>query len=319
MSPLSPGAVRTPRRGARLGLAAALALACASPTPQALLEARSAYEAAAADAAVQQQAGVELHEARQALDRAENAWRSEEDAVETEHLAYLASRRVEVAESAAGGRTSIAEAEMLTRERDKMLLEIRTLEADRAVSSADRARLEAEARAREAESARLEAEQARRAAEEAAQREQELREELAELQARETERGLVLTLGDVLFDVGQATLKPGAMQNLYRLATFLRENPDRQLLVEGHTDSTGTDAFNLDLSRRRAEAVTAFLAGNGVDPVRMQATGYGKAYPVVSNDSSAGRQQNRRVEVVILDPGQQAADQMRPPPPVAAP
>ena len=316
MTPLS---LRRCVRATGRGLAAVLALACASPTPQALLDARAAYQAAEADAAVSRYAGVELHEAGQALDRAERAWSAESDPAETEHLAYLASRRVELAESAATRGVAIADAETLTSEREKMLLEIRTLEADRAISSAERARIEAEMRSREAETARLDAEQARRTAEDAVEREKKLREELADLQARETERGLVLTLGDVLFDVGQATLKPGAMQNLYRLATFLRENPERQLLVEGHTDSTGSDALNLDLSRRRAEAVTSFLAGNGVDPSRMEATGYGKAYPVAGNESAAGRQQNRRVEVVILDAGQKAAEQALPTPPLAAP
>jgi len=277
---------------------------CANPPPAALVEARSDYAAAEDDPVVARHGSVQLYEAQQALERAEDEWERSGDAVETEHLAHLASRRTEIAETSAAGGAALEEAKRLTRERDKALLEIRTLEADRAVSAAEKARLEAELRAQEAEVARREAEEAMEA-------ERKLREELAELQARQTQRGLELTLGDVLFDVDQASLKPGAMKNLYRLASFLRDYPDRSLLVEGHTDSTGSEDYNLDLSQRRAESVTGFLAGNGVAPERMLARGYGQAYPVAENDTAAGRQHNRRVEVVILNPGERPADRLR--------
>jgi outer membrane protein OmpA-like peptidoglycan-associated protein len=295
------------RRSARFAAAAIVAfagLACANPPPGALLDARSDYAAAERDPGVARLASVQLYEAKQALDRAEAEWEENGDAGETEHLAGLASTRTEIARAFAEAEASAQEARTLSRERDRMLLEIRTQEADRAVSAAEKARLEAELRAEEAEAAR-------RQAEEAAASERKLREELAELQARETQRGLELTLGDVLFDLDQATLKPGAMKNLYRLATFLREYPDRNLLVEGHTDSTGSDSYNLDLSQRRAESVTGFLAENGVGPERMLARGYGKGFPVAGNDTAAGRQLNRRVEVVILEPGQSPSSFLR--------
>jgi OmpA-OmpF porin, OOP family len=130
-------------------------------------------------------------------------------------------------------------------------------------------------------------------------RAQRLEQELAELKAKKTDRGYVLTLGDVLFDYNQASLKPGAQQELYRLATFLKEHPDQKILVEGHTDSAGSESYNLDLSQRRALAVQDFLVRNGVRPEQITARGYGEAYPVTSNDTAAGRQQNRRVEVVF--------------------
>jgi outer membrane protein OmpA-like peptidoglycan-associated protein len=280
------------------------ALACANPPPGALVDARSAYAVAEADPSVSRDASVQLYEARQALERAEGEWEETGDREETEHLAGLASTRTEIARAYAEGQVAVNEARALARQRDTMLLEIRTQEADRAVSAAEKARLEAELRAQEAEAAR-------RQAEEAAESERKLRAELAELQARETQRGLELTLGDVLFDVDQASLKSGAMKNLYRLATFLREYPDRALLVEGHTDSIGSDAYNLDLSQRRAESVTGFLAENGVDPGRMLSRGYGKAFPVAGNDTQAGRQLNRRVEVVILEPGENPSKHLR--------
>ena len=132
-----------------------------------------------------------------------------------------------------------------------------------------------------------------------------LEAELAELRADRTERGLVVTLGDeVLFDVDQADLKPGGMQQLARVAEFLRENPDRNVLIEGHTDSTAPDAYNLALSQRRANAVEDFLITQGVDPARISAIGYGEQLPIATNETAAGRQANRRVEVVVLDAGE---------------
>jgi OOP family OmpA-OmpF porin len=138
-----------------------------------------------------------------------------------------------------------------------------------------------------------------------------LQEKLAALGAKQTDRGAVVTLGDVLFDFNRADLKPGAQQNLYRLVSFLRENTDRELLVEGHTDSVGSESYNLELSQRRADSVRAFMVQNGVAPGRILTGGFGKAYPIVSNDSAEGRQLNRRVEVVILDPGQRASEAAR--------
>jgi OmpA-OmpF porin, OOP family len=126
-----------------------------------------------------------------------------------------------------------------------------------------------------------------------------LQEELAELQARQTERGLVVTLGDVLFDVGQATLRPGAVQQVNRLAMALVRHPDRRVNVEGHTDSVGSAEFNERLSQRRAETVRSALISAGVQPERITAIGLGESLPVASNDNTAGRQQNRRVEVII--------------------
>jgi OmpA-OmpF porin, OOP family len=132
-----------------------------------------------------------------------------------------------------------------------------------------------------------------------------LETELAELRADRTDRGLVVTLGDeILFDVDRAELKPGGMQQLTRVAEFLRQNPDRNVLIEGHTDSTAPDSYNLALSQRRANAVEDFLITQGVDPTRILATGYGEQLPIASNDTAAGRQANRRVEIVVLDAGE---------------
>ena len=117
--------------------------------------------------------------------------------------------------------------------------------------------------------------------------------------AKPTDRGLVLTLGDVLFETGSSTLSPGAGRNLDRLVQFLTEHPDRLVQIDGFTDSVGTDSFNQDLSQRRADAVRSSLQSRGIASARIATQGYGKEYPVASNAESSGRQLNRRVEVVI--------------------
>ena len=140
-----------------------------------------------------------------------------------------------------------------------------------------------------------------------------LKQELAELKAKETERGLVITLDDVLFEVDSANLRPQALRNLTPLAEFLRDHPERSILIEGHTDNTGADEYNLQLSRARAESVQAFLMHQGVPPMRIAVTGYGESYPIASNDNATGRQLNRRVEIVVLDENADAVAMSRPP------
>lgn len=133
-----------------------------------------------------------------------------------------------------------------------------------------------------------------------------LRRQLAELNAKQTERGLVVTLGDVLFETGKADLRGTATANLSKLSGFLAQYPDRSLVIEGHTDSVGSDSYNQVLSQNRADSVKAFLLNQGVAANRITAVGKGESSPVASNDSSSGRQMNRRVEVIIATPGQVA-------------
>lgn len=132
---------------------------------------------------------------------------------------------------------------------------------------------------------------------------QGLQRELADLQARQTPRGTVVTLGNVLFRVDSAELVPGATAQLDRLAEFLRNHPEARAEIEGYTDSSGSDTYNLGLSQRRADTVRQALVRSGVDPSRITARGFGEAAPVASNDTTTGRQMNRRVEVVVSGPG----------------
>lgn len=129
--------------------------------------------------------------------------------------------------------------------------------------------------------------------------------ELEALRAQQTDRGMMVTLGDVLFQTGKSNLNPGTLQNLYRLATYLRENPNRKVVVEGHTDSVGSNHSNQRLSERRAHSVAGFLISNGVDASRVVDVGYGEDYPVDTNSTAAGRKNNRRVEVVVMNEGEE--------------
>ena len=131
----------------------------------------------------------------------------------------------------------------------------------------------------------------------------DLRRQLAELNAKETDRGMVVTLGDVLFDTGKSDLKGGAAGNLVKLAAILNKYQDRTVIIEGHTDNVGSDDYNYGLSNRRANAVKSFLVNQGISAGRIDASGKGEDYPVADNGSPAGRQQNRRVEVIISNTG----------------
>jgi len=303
-------------------VAAVLLAACASVpvTNPKLDEARALYSQAAADADAARSAPLELRSAQLSLARAESAFKAGEDSAIVNHHAYLARQRSATALQAG----EIARAEQAVSasaaERDRILMAARTREADqarmqaekdraeseRARMQADKDRAESERARMQAQTASAEAEQSRKAAEaqlaaaQAAQADAaKLQKQLAEMEAKQTDRGLVLTLGDVLFDSGRAELKAGASRTVDRLAAFMRDHPERSLQVEGYTDSVGSDALNLALSQRRAEAVQAALVSRGVEGSRIKTNGMGKASPVASNDTAEGRQRNRRVEIVI--------------------
>lgn len=147
-----------------------------------------------------------------------------------------------------------------------------------------------------------------REAQMSAERARSLEQELADLKAKKTDRGLVVTLGDVLFDTGKATLKPGAYATIDRLANALKQSQDRKVLIEGHTDSVGSDEFNQTLSENRAASVQAALFERGVSSSQISTLGKGESTPVASNDNAAGRQQNRRVELIFQDGSRVASD-----------
>jgi outer membrane protein OmpA-like peptidoglycan-associated protein len=125
--------------------------------------------------------------------------------------------------------------------------------------------------------------------------------QLKALNAQKTERGMVITLGDVLFSTNKAQLKSGGMRNVQKLADFLTQYPQYKVSIEGHTDSQGSDEYNQELSDRRADAVKSALMDMAIDNNRVSTRGYGEGFPVASNDNAAGRQLNRRVEIILSD------------------
>ena len=256
--------------------------ACGGPPAanQVLIDARTTFEEIQRDPVVLTNAPVALAVAEEYLQQGEAIWKEKGDVEEIEHYAYLAKQRSLIAREMAKTNEAEDMVEKAEAERQRVLLEARTAEAEKAEQEARIAKQEAE---------------------EALERVQQLSNQMKELEARETERGLVLTLSAVLFDVGKATLKAGASSMLQDLTDFMNQYPNRNVLIEGFTDNSGSRAFNDDLSLSRAMSVRNALTARGISLNRIQVRGYGEEYPVASNATAAGRQQNRRVEIIISD------------------
>ena len=290
-------------------LAAAMAACSSTPTNNAMLDqARSDYRSAQANGQTQSLAAAELKQAADALARAEASFAQRDETVQVNQLAYLSQRRTALAQGAAGRKGSEAAIASASAERDQLRLAARTREADMATQNAAMATQDAAQAQRQAEASQQQALASQRQAAasqqqagDAERRSQALAAKLAELNAKQTDRGMVITMGDVLFDTGRAELKLGAMRNVERLGSFLKEYPQRRAMIEGYTDSTGSDQTNQALSGRRAEAVMTALLGMGVASPQLAAQGYGEARPVAGNDNAGGRQMNRRVEIVLSD------------------
>ncbi|MET0379885.1 MAG: OmpA family protein [Spongiibacteraceae bacterium] len=256
--------VRTTVLAATFAASGILLSGCSSaPRTDARLDAaHSQYSALQAKSNVGAVAPVEMKDAQEALASADQALAERKKPTELDHEIYVAQQRVSIAEQAYNRKVAEQSKKELDDSRDKERLAARTAEAERA----------------KAELA-----------------------ELKELQAKSTDRGIVMTLGDVLFDVGKADLKSGGVRVVSQLAGYLSANPQRKVSVEGHTDSTGSDDFNQTLSENRAQSVKATLVGAGVSPDRVLTQGFGETYPVAGNESPSGRQLNRRVEIVLSD------------------
>jgi outer membrane protein OmpA-like peptidoglycan-associated protein len=241
------------------------------------------------DPALANAAPVAMKEADAAVQEAEQV---EKDPELVAHRVYMADHKVDTARALAETQHAEAQRKMLGEQSEKARLQARTNEADRAKMDATVARSDAETARTAAEAARVDAMTARNDS-------AELQRQLAEMQAKPTDRGLVLTLGDTLFATGKSELKSGATANLDRLTAFMNEYPQRTAAIEGFTDSMGSEEMNQSLSQRRADAVKGYLVGRGVGSDRLSASGRGENSPVADNESAAGRQQNRRVEILI--------------------
>jgi len=256
---------------AAMAIAMTFAGCAATPTTNPALDnARTAVRSAEADPNVGMYAALDLQAAKTELQEAEAAAMKHDEA-DIAQPAYLAAQTARLAQIKASAKADDARVAAGQTERDRIQLNARTTEV---------------------ESAKL-------ARDQATQRASALQSEVDALNAKPTDRGLVLTLGDVLFDTGKAELNPGASRNLDQLVQFLTEHEDRRVEIDGYTDSVGTDSFNVDLSQRRADTVKAVLVSRGIDSSRIVSRGYGKDFQVASNSDASGRQLNRRVEIVI--------------------
>ena len=275
-----------------------LACACAGQTPKELVDARNAYRAAEEGPAAQY-TPAQLHTAKKSLILAERTYADEGDTANVRDRAYVAQRKAELATVQA--RIAMSESRLA-----KMNAEDRRRQA----AELNQARAELEGQ-RDA----LAAEQQRRA--EAEKRAEQAAADLARIASvKQEERGMVITLsGAVLFPSGKATLLSSAQRKLDEVAQALSQgNPEASIVIEGHTDSQGSVAFNQKLSTLRAEAVRAYLGTHGVEASRMRAEGLGFERPVADNQTAEGRANNRRVEIVV-EPTESSAPQ----PPASAP
>ena len=325
----------TPRFVLLASVAAAIAAlsACSSvPSRNATLDqARSRYDVAQANPQVTALAADELKRADLALRTAQQALGDGQALAQVDHLAYLANQRVTIALEAASGRASQAVTAGAAAERDQMRLALRTREADLAqqrlgVEQQSNARKATELAMAEQANARKTAELAQSqqanerktaelaAADAAAQldkarvarrdaRVSDLEAQLKDLNAKKTDRGMVVTLGDVLFDTGHWKLLPEGSRNMVKLAEVFRRDPQRRALIEGFTDSVGSTTANYELSERRANAVMGELVKLGVAADHLSTRAHGADDPAASNATAAGRQLNRRVEIVFTPLG----------------
>lgn len=292
-------------------LVAAATLAACSSVPQSnprLEQARDDYRVLQADPRAQNHAGGEMKLAGDAINQASAAWGRDESDAQVNHLAYLASQRVAIVRATMDMKTAEGMVDSAAANRTRVQLQARTQEADAAQRSATAAQQAAQVAQlntanaeRSADAARSDAAEAQRQTQLALERNRQLETRLKELNAKATPRGLVITLGDVLFDVNRSALQPEGLRRVDQLAAVLKEFPQRNALVEGFTDSTGSDAHNQTLSGQRADAVRTALVRQGIAMERVSARGYGEASPVGSNTSADGRQLNRRVEIVLSD------------------
>lgn len=274
-----------------VGVACSLLAACAAAPakPDGAANVRNRLTQLQADPQLGTAAPLAIKDATIAVTAAEQP---QSDKALAAHLVFIADRKVDIAQARAESQVAVAQRKTLEQQREALRLQARTQEADAANRRATTAEADASNEKRDANAARDATEDAQRNA-------QELQRQVDELHAKATDRGLVLTLGDVLFTSGTAQLNSGGSVNLGKLAGFLDAHPERTAMIEGHTDSVGGEDYNQGLSQRRADAVKSYLVGQGVNSNRLTASGKGKGSPVGDNSSATGRQQNRRVEVII--------------------
>ncbi|MDO8176982.1 MAG: OmpA family protein [Undibacterium sp.] len=294
----------TPSRLTPVLLAIAVLVGACSSIPKTtslLDQTRSDYVMAQNNSKVTNYAPSEMKQAGDALAQANDAASKKESEEKIDKLAYLAKQKIALTQEVANQRSAEAEIANAGKERNQIRLDQRTMEANQANAKANQAIAIADQSRLATQIAQGETVDAQRQAQEAQARAAQLERQLSDLAAKQTERGIVITIGDVLFGTDQARLNPEGMRTTQKLADVLQQNPQRTVLIEGFTDSTGSAEHNQDLSERRASAVRSALQLAGVNRDRIAIRGYGLAYPVAANDTAQNRQLNRRVEIVLSD------------------
>lgn len=262
------------------------------PQNSSLAEAHRSYNSARSDPQVMNLAAVELLQAGESLNKADTALNKGESDAAVNQLAHMAKMQVGIAQETAQRKSYELAVTNASVKRDQVRLEARTIEADAANQQVAIMQETADQQAAALAAGRAEAERDQALI---AQQERQLKE----LNAKKTERGLVMTLGDVLFGTNKAQMESGGMRKMQQLADFLKQYPQHKALVEGYTDSTGSSSLNQELSDRRANAVWTALVDMGISGNRVATRGYGEAFPIASNDNAASRQLNRRVEIIL--------------------
>lgn len=257
------------------------------------------FKSAQADSQVSALAPEELARAGESLRIAELAWMNGDKTDKVDHLAYMADRRVVIAQETASSKTAQNVTASAAAERDKMRLEMRTAEADIAHQQLAIAKLDTLQKEGELSDVKDAAARNAENLERSDARVNDLEYQLKDLNARKTSRGMVVTLGDVLFDTGKSTLVQNSSHNIDKLVGFFIRNPQRKATIEGYTDNIGSTNSNYRLSEKRANAVMKMLVDKGVPPDRLSTHAYGEESPIADNGSAAGRQMNRRVEIVF--------------------
>ncbi len=298
-------AARSFTRSLLIGAASAAVLlaACSMPVrPDGADAARADLTRLQSDSKLAVLAPVAIQEAEEAVRAAEAPT---EDTASGQQLVYVAQGKVAIARAQAERRLAEDNVKKLGEQRSEIRLDARTREAEIAKAQAEAAAASAMQQQQAAIAAQGDAAKAQAEAEKAKAEAEDLKRQMADLQAKATDRGMVMTLGDVLFSTGQADLKPGAMERLSKLAAFMLRFPNRAVVIEGHTDSVGSASLNQALSQRRADAVKAYLISQSVPAASVTTIGKGKDVPVADNTTASGRQQNRRVEIIIANPPMQ--------------
>lgn len=252
-----------------LVVGAAIVLTACNSTPkeiESLENARAAYSEASRNINLVRYAPSVLDQAHVALQKADMHWKQNEQSLKVEHYSYLVSQRIETAKL-------IAESEEAEREIQEMVLQRRALNQ----------------RLRDAELVKVLKEAS------------DLKKKMQTSHVKDTDRGMTWTLGDVFFDVGKASLAPSAARNIAQIASYMRKNPEQNAVIEGHTDASGDDDYNMELSNKRAMTVRDALQDANIDASRLSVSAFGENRPVAKNTSMVGKQANRRVEILFVD------------------